>query len=188
MEEFLSRWGYVAIVVGTFFEGESVLLLAGALASRGTFSLPLVILTAFVGSVSGDQVWFHLGHRFGRPFVEKRPRWQVRASRVQTFAARYGDWFVVGFRFIYGLRTVSPAVLGTSGYPARKFNVLNAVGAALWSVTFGTLGYALAASLERVLHRAGRIEELALVAVVLAAIVVGITWRKRRAVIDTKRH
>ncbi len=179
MEAFLLRWGYLAIVVGTFFEGESVLLLAGALAHRGLLSLPFVCVAALIGSVSGDQLWFHLGHRYGRRFIDTRPHWAKRAESARKWIARYGDWFVLGFRFVYGLRMASPIVLGTSGYSARKFTVLNATGGALWSVTFGLLGYALAASLQKVLHRAGRLEELALLALVLAACA-ALAWRRRQ--------
>ena len=135
LETLIVKWGYVAIAVGIFMEGESVLILGGALAHRGLLSLPLVMLTAFLSAFAGDQFWFHMGRRFGRPLLARHPKWQVRAGAVQTRLQRYGDIFVFGFRFIYGIRTVTPALLGMSEYPRARFAMLNLVGVAVWSVS-----------------------------------------------------
>ncbi|MFN2964422.1 DedA family protein, partial [Escherichia coli] len=45
------------------FEGETILVLAGFLAFRGYMQLDTVILTAFLGSYAGDQLWYFLGRR-----------------------------------------------------------------------------------------------------------------------------
>ena len=49
-------YGLLAVGLGAFLEGESVLLIAGAAASRGHLWLPAVVGGAGVGSVGGDQV------------------------------------------------------------------------------------------------------------------------------------
>ncbi|HEY8944480.1 MAG TPA: DedA family protein [Polyangiaceae bacterium] len=175
-EELISRWGYVAIVIGAFFEGEAVLIAAGALAHRGLLSLPLVMLAASAGSVAGDQLWFHLGRRWGPSLLERRPAWKARAAGIQERVRRSGNSFVFGFRFIYGIRTVTPALLGVSGYPGGRFTMLNGGGALVWAIAVGTAGWALGAALARVLERAARIEELLLAAAVLAA-ALWMAWR-----------
>ena len=171
LEILIARWGYLAIALGAFFEGEAVLLIGGAVAHRGLLSLPLVLLAAFAGSVAGDQLWFQLGRRWGRPFLERRPSWKARAAKVQTQFEKHGDWFVFGFRFIYGIRTVTPALLGTSQYSAARFACLNLLGGALWAAAVGGAGWGLGAAVASALQRAARIEELlgAGCAVLLAA-------------------
>jgi len=149
IEHYIVRWGYAAIVVGTFFEGETVLVLGGAMAHRGLLSLPGVALSAFAGSLAGDQLWFLLGRRGGRLALAHRLRWQTQATRVNHWITRYGTTFVVGFRFIYGLRSVSPLILGASGYPPLRFLWLNIAGAALWAMCFSALGWGLSAGLIR---------------------------------------
>nr|PZN22783.1 MAG: hypothetical protein DIU78_15090 [Pseudomonadota bacterium] len=180
LEAFILRWGYAAVAVGTFLEGEVVLIAGGALAHRGLLSLPVVVLAAFVGSVTGDQLWFHVGRRAGRSFVTRRPRLREPARRAEARLARRGTAFVLGFRFLYGLRTVTPIILGATGYSTTRFLVLNVVSAAVWATIFGTLGFALGASLESLLRRAVRVEEL-----LAAAVVVGLLlWMATRA----RRH
>jgi membrane protein DedA with SNARE-associated domain len=160
LEALIVRWGYLAVVAGTFLEGETILVAAGALAHRGYLCLPLVMLCAFVGSVAGDQLWFQLGHRYGQPFLDRRPEWKRRAGAVQRHLLRFGDFFVLGFRFVVGIRTVTPALLGASGFSRLRFAWLNAIGGAVWSVAIGGAGYALGAALARLLARAARAEEL----------------------------
>jgi membrane protein DedA with SNARE-associated domain len=170
IDELVARWGYAAILVGTFFEGETVLVLGGALAHRGVLSLPGVMLAAFVGSVAGDQLWFFVGERGGHAALERHPRWQKNMSGVNRWFTRYGSAFVVSFRFLYGLRTVSPLLLGASGYSLRRFVCLNVVGAGLWAASFAALGWGLGAGLRRALGRHAHWDELALVGLVLVTV------------------
>ncbi len=58
-------------------------------------------------------------------------RWR-RAARRCWSAIRTG--FILAFRFIYGMRTVSPVIIGLSSVSARRFVVLNAVAAIVWGV------------------------------------------------------
>jgi len=61
LQSFIENYGYAAILVGTFLEGETILILAGPAAHLGYLNLPLVMLAAFLGSLSGDQLFFCLG-------------------------------------------------------------------------------------------------------------------------------
>jgi membrane protein DedA with SNARE-associated domain len=167
IEAFLARWGYLAVGFGTMVEGEAVLLAGGAFAHRGVLSLPLVIFAAFVGSVVSDQLWFHAGRHFGRRFIERRPALCRRERALEPWLRRYGNGVVFGFRFAYGMRTVTPVVLGATGYPGSRFFAFNVLGAALWAGVFGLAGWGLGASLARALARAGRAEEIAAAAVLV---------------------
>jgi len=158
--QLLAQWGYLAVGVGTFFEGETIVLAAGALAHRGVLSWPWVVLAAFAGSLLGDQLWFFVGRRYGRAFIIKRPPLRVHMQRVEGWLARFGVWFVLGFRFVYGVRTVSPIVLGASGYPASHFAALNVAGALLWAFAFVGAGLGLGAGLHALLGRVTRLEEV----------------------------
>jgi membrane protein DedA with SNARE-associated domain len=183
LESLIVRWGYVAIASGIFLEGESVLILGGALAQRGLLSLPLVMATAFLSAFAGDQFWFQMGRRFGRPLLNRHPKWLARIGAVQTRLLRYGDVFVFGFRFIYGIRTVTPALLGMTEYPRARFVVLNLTGVAVWSVVISWAGFALGAAFQRIMDRAAHVQLMigaglgALLLVWLGVIL----WRRRRS-------
>jgi membrane protein DedA with SNARE-associated domain len=155
---FLESFGYLAVVVGTFFEGETVLVLAGLASHRGYLSLPGVIAAGFVGTLAGDQLYFQIGRRRGEAFLARRPRLNARLERARVFLERHDVAFILGFRFLYGLRTVSPFAIGMSDVPFRRYLLLNAAGALVWSVTIALLGYSVGQSAELLLGRAREFE------------------------------
>ena len=139
----LGAYGVWAVLIGTFLEGESILV-AGAIAARhGYMSITSVLAAALVGSFVGDQLYFFLGRIYGRKFLLRRPKWKGRVAQVHRLLDRYHAAFILGFRFLYGLRTVAPFVLGTSSVSAKRFVPLNFMGALLWSLTIGGMGYAI---------------------------------------------
>jgi len=137
----IGSYGYFAILVGTFLEGETILILGGFAAHLGYLSLPWVILVAFIGTLSGDQLFFYLGRSHSGFVLDKHPAWQRRLDQVQRLFERYQTLLILGFRFLYGLRTVTPFVLGRSGVSPRYFFLLNTLSALVWSVVVGIGGY-----------------------------------------------
>lgn len=144
----LARYGYAAVVLGTFVEGESILIAASLGAHAGVLNLWGVLGAALAGSFTADQMFFYLGRRLGRPFLQKRPRWQQKANRVYALLARHDAAFIVAFRFFYGMRSVAPFVVGTSDISARRFFFLNLCGALVWASAIVTLGYNLGHTLD----------------------------------------
>ena len=141
IEALLRAYGYYALFIGTFLEGETILVLAGFLAHQGYMELRWVILLAFLGSLSGDTLVFQLGRWKGRAFLARRPHWDKRAARVQRAIDKYQNYVVLSFRFFYGLRNITPFVIGSTGFSPRRFFLLNATGAAIWAVVVGSGGY-----------------------------------------------
>jgi membrane protein DedA with SNARE-associated domain len=148
LESFVDTYGYAAVLVGTFLEGETILILGGFAAARGYLALPWVILAAFIGSLCGDQLFFFLGRWHSESILSKRPTWKVRVNKAQKLLDRFRTPLILIFRFLYGLRTVAPFVIGMSSVPTAEFIILNAVGALVWSIAVGTGGYLFGSALE----------------------------------------
>lgn len=148
MDSHLDQFGYLAILVGTFLEGETILILGGFAAHRGYLDLPLVLLAAFIGTFGGDQLFYFLGHRHSQALLARRPRWQPRIDKARRLIHAHRTLVILSFRFIYGLRTVIPFTLGLAEIPLRIFLPLNLLGALLWSVAIGVAGYWFGHALE----------------------------------------
>ncbi len=183
LEALISTYGYVAIAVGTFFEGETILVLAGFAAHRGYLDLPWVILSAFLGTLCGDQLYFYLGRVKGTQFVEKRPHWRSKSQRVFSLLHKHEKLLVLGFRFLYGFRTVTPFMLGASGLSPVRFLVLNAIGALLWAISIGVSGYLFGSGLELLIGDIKRYEVIVFVGLAIAGAVAWsiYTFRKQKA-------
>jgi membrane protein DedA with SNARE-associated domain len=171
LENLIHNYGYLAILIGTFLEGETILLLGGLTAKLGYLKLPWVITCAFFGTLAGDQLFFFLGRYRGAAFLQRRPSWRQRAAKVDDILQRHRIPIILGFRFLYGLRTVTPFVIGMSRIPILEFMILNILGAAVWAIVIGGLGYIFGHGLELLLGDIRRYEieilGLALVAGVL---------------------
>ena len=186
LETLIQHYGYLAITVGTFFEGETVLLLGGFAAHRGYLDLAGVIAAAFAGSLLGDSIYFEIGRRKGMAFLEKRPAWRNSVARVLQMVHKHQTLLILTFRFLYGIRTVAPFALGASGVSRPRFVVLNVASAALWASAFGALGYVLGNTLEAVLGDIERYERAVFAAIMVAGLALWSwrRWRSRAAIGD----
>jgi membrane protein DedA with SNARE-associated domain len=144
---------YVILLVWTFLEGETIVIIAGIAAREGNPYLPLVILCSFFGSLCSDQLMFFLGRYKGKAFIARRPNWQLRAEKVYRILEKHQTLLILGFRFLYGLRNISPFSIGMTEVTTRRFIILNVTGAAVWAVTFACGGYLFGAAMETVVAK-----------------------------------
>jgi membrane protein DedA with SNARE-associated domain len=110
-----------------------------------------VILVAFIGTLAGDQLFFFLGRKHRLTILTRLPSWKARVERALELLKRFQTYLVLIFRFLYGLRSVVPFVIGTSSFPAKRFILLNAAGALVWATMVGTAGYLFGHALTRII-------------------------------------
>ncbi|HET6514180.1 MAG TPA: DedA family protein [Thermodesulfovibrionales bacterium] len=174
LEHLIRTYGYAALLIGTFFEGETILIIGGLAAHMGYLRLPLVMAIALIGSFSGDQVFYFVGRARGRDLLARHPRWHCRAEKIHLIVARYHDLIMLGFRFVYGIRILTPIVIGSNQrIKASRFIILNAVGAALWAVLVSAGGYLFGTTLEIVMKDIRRYEMEVIIGILLIG---GILW------------
>ncbi len=176
----VAAYGYPAALVGALFEGETVLVLAGLFAHRGVLDMPLLIVLGAIGGSVGDIAYFALGRRFGATLLERYPRFGPAAARVHALIERFPNLAVIGIRFLYGLRTVGPAVIGTSALGWPRFLLLNALGALAWSACWVGAGYVLGEAAQRLLGNVVRVERDLFIAAAVIALIATIILRLRR--------
>jgi membrane protein DedA with SNARE-associated domain len=137
----LHQYGYTLIFLGTFAEGESLLVLGGFFAQSGYLDLGGVMLTAFVAAVCGDQLFFHLGRRHATGLFQRFPRLHDKVLIAVHRAERHQNLVVLSMRFLWGLRIALPVAMGMTRMNSLKFFWLNLVSAAVWSALFAGLGF-----------------------------------------------
>lgn len=158
LKEALTSHGYWVLFIGTFLEGELILLLAGFLAFQGYLSLPGVILTAWAGSFLGDQCYFHLGRSQGRFLLQRFHGIARKFREALRLIEKYGSLVAFISRYTYGLRIVLPIILGLTNLPPTRFFWLNLLSALSWAVLFASGGYLFGKSAALLLDDVSRYE------------------------------
>ncbi len=164
----IGSYGYLAVFIGAFLEGETILALAGLAAFRGYLDLYPVIAIALVAGFAGDQVYFFLGRYNGARILARFPDAQARAHRFDAMLARWHAPLIVAIRFMYGFRIVGPVLLGMGRVPGWKFMLYNFIGAAIWAPLVAGLGYAFGSVVESFISNIERYEKWLFVAVIAA--------------------
>jgi membrane protein DedA with SNARE-associated domain len=148
MEEFLQHYGYIALSVGTFLEGETAILVASSLADAGLFKIPYVVFFGFFGSFVSDWIYYLIGRLNGKYFIEKRPKLQDKFRPVQKFFKTHRLQILFSYRFLYGFRIIIPLVLGMSDLKPIQYLAYSIVAGLLWASTVGSAGYFVGKLLE----------------------------------------
>jgi membrane protein DedA with SNARE-associated domain len=148
LEALLAQYGLPALFLGAWVEGETVVVLGGVMVHRGLLGYIPAVIAAAMGSFVADQIFFALGRRFrNNRYVRKVMERPAFHKAIEAFEKR-PTLFIFGFRFLYGLRTVSPIAIGTTNLPVTHFLAANAAAAAVWGTVFVTLGYLFGKSIE----------------------------------------
>ena len=141
MELFLEQYGYLALLIGTFFEGETAILIAASLIHEGTFDGLPTIIFGFAGSFISDWLYYFIGRLNGKYFIDKRPKLKAKLEPIQGLFRKYQFQILFSYRFLYGFRVVIPIVIGMSHIRPLQFLFYSIVSGLIWAATVGTVGY-----------------------------------------------
>jgi membrane protein DedA with SNARE-associated domain len=159
---------YVVAFVWTFLEGETVILVAGFIASQGRLNPWLVLGSAWLGSFLGDQLYFWVGRCYGQVLLERYPRWRSNVDAALHWLEKYNVGFILSFRFIYGVRNISSFAMGLSAIHWFRFLQLNFLAAGLWAASFVFVGFFLGHAFNAILGEVARKFSLAMLGIFVA--------------------
>lgn len=181
MEELLHQYGYLLIFLGTFVEGETLLMLGGYFAHRGYLDLGGVVATSFIAAVCGDQLFFHLGRSHAKDLLARFPRLRDKVNLALHRVERHQVKVVLTMRFLWGLRIALPVALGLTSMSARKFFWLNLLSAAVWSCVFALIGFGTSRVIARIVDNLHHYEKwIAVGLLVVAVLVLWLRWHGAR--------
>ncbi|MBE9398115.1 bifunctional DedA family/phosphatase PAP2 family protein [Pontibacterium sp. N1Y112] len=124
--------------VGILVPGVAILATISWLAGQQALSLPLLLLSGFLGAVAGDWISYILG-RYASHWIaslkimQRHPNWIAEGER---FFARYGGLSIFLGRFIGPIRAVIPFIAGSCAMPPARFLVFNLLSAAFWAPVY----------------------------------------------------
>src|SRR3954453_23732315 len=171
--------------MGLPLPGETALIAAAILASRGKLDIVPVIALAACPGIVGDNIGYLIGRRGGRRLLLRVPRLRPHAERAlavgEPFFAPHGPKAVFLGRWFAGLRIAAAWLAGINRMHWPSFLFWNATGGVAWAVSIGLLAYALGESAEKVIRAAGLFGAAGVVAGGVAGLLYVRLRRRRRA-------
>lgn len=153
IRDIIETWGYIMVFAGIAIEstgipfpGETVLLLAAAIAASSTrLHIEWVILWAAAGAIIGDSAGYWAGREIGQPILKKVGPILRFDAKKQAYLERYfekhGAKTVFIARFIALLRAWAAFFAGLNHMHYPTFLKWNALGGVTWAVGAGLLGF-----------------------------------------------
>jgi membrane protein DedA with SNARE-associated domain len=140
--------------------GETALITAAIVASRGRLQIEVVIALAAAAAIIGDNVGFAIGRRYGRRLLlsDRLPLAAHRRRLIavgEPFFERHGPKAVFLGRWIAGLRITSAWLAGANLMSWPTFLFWNALGGVCWATSIGLAAYFAGHTAEKVVNTAG---------------------------------
>jgi membrane protein DedA with SNARE-associated domain len=177
MEEYITRYGYIAIVIGTFFEGETTVLLGGIFAKLRYMKLDYVMAWAFLGTFAGDCTFFFLGKVFGRNIIDRYEFLRSKIPLANGIMRRYGNFIIFLVRFFVGVRGIILLLLGCTDIKKRTFFLYSTISSALWSIVVSAIGFLFANIVYIFVHDIEKYEMFIVPAVIIIVILFIFVYR-----------
>ena len=152
--------------------GDAILITASATWDR---PLPLIILVAFCGGVTGDHIAYWVGRKGGSRLIHRFLD-PAKEQKLSEKVDRHAPVGLVFGRLVAAIRTKAAVLAGSALLDYRRFTLWNLLGNALWATTYAILGYTVGKAVIDWLDSAGRVVFI----VIGIAVVLLLAWWLRR--------
>src|SRR6202158_1629702 len=133
--------------LGLIFPGETIAILAAALAAYNFFSPWTFFATVAAAAIVGDLTGYTLGRYRGKAVLARwsfaRRQYEKHRRRLEHYFEYWGSATVLIGRFVAIGRSFVPLPAGLSGMRARKFVPISIAAGIVWAAVVVGLGYML---------------------------------------------
>lgn len=170
-QHLIHLYGYWAVFIWTFIEGETALIAAAALAAAGLMEPWKVIAAGAGGAFVGHLVYFAIGRWRGMQIIRAVPFLNRHYDKANKILDHYAHWSIFILQYLYGTRLISAILFGCSSISLQRFILLQIVNCLSWALIIYAGGHLLGIAAVAIIDRFG-IEGLAIIAAVIALIAV----------------
>jgi len=150
----MGNWSYAILFLIIFVEtglvitpllpGDSLLFVAGSLASISTLNVHFLLFSLIIAAILGNTTNYAIGVWLGpKVFHFPKSRWfnPIYLQKAHLFYEKFGGRAILLARFIPIIRTFAPFVAGIARMPWGRFQLFNVIGSLAWVVIIIYLGY-----------------------------------------------
>jgi len=144
----LSTYGYLILAFYSFGGGMVALIGAGILSSMGEMDISTSIFVATLFNFIGDSVLFYLAKTNKKEVMGYMQKHKRKIAYTNLLMRKYGWLAVFLQKYIYGVKTLVPIVMGLTKYEFKKFVILNFFASILWGLVIGLISFYFATAVR----------------------------------------
>ena len=169
---FLIAMGEALLIIGLFVPSTAVLVGAGVLVGTGHLGFWPVILATAIGCIVGDQISYWAGRLFGERLKTMWPLhlYPQLVAKGEDFVRVHGGKSIAIGRFVPGVKSVVPGIVGMFGMNQLFFIFVNVTSGIFWSFAHVVPGVLIGQGLAFAGELSGRLLVVLLVLLVLLAL------------------
>jgi len=145
----LALYGYLILALYSFGGGMVALAGAGILSALGKMDITLSIIVATTANFIGDTVLFWLAQTNKKDVLKYLKKHRRKIAWTTLLMRKYGWLSVFLQKYIYGVKTLVPIMMGLSRYDFKRFVVLNFFASILWGLVVGLGSYYFSEAVRR---------------------------------------
>ncbi len=168
------------LLLGVILPGDSLIFLAGLLASRGYFNIVALIVVILATAIIGDNTGYFIGKKLGRKVFTVKNSFifnQENLQKTEAFFEQHGTSTFLLQRFLPIIRAFAPLLGGVGKMRYRTFFLVDLAGCILWSAGVTLLGFFLGSVVPNI---DSYILPLILGIIVISLIPTAIAYKKRK--------
>lgn len=163
---------------------ELVMPFAGYLASRGEFSLPVILVINSAAAMLGSGLCYWLGAAGGKPLLLKYGKYvlvrQKDIERTEAYFAKHGRAVVFVGRFLPIVRHIISVPAGIARMPLDPFFTQTFLGATIWGSILILVGYEFGERWDVIGHKIKSVNLVVGVVFIVAFVALAIRFVVRR--------
>ncbi|RPJ53469.1 MAG: hypothetical protein EHJ95_02190 [Methanobacteriota archaeon] len=173
---FLLAFLEAGIILTPFLPGNTLLFIAGAIASSGRLDMKLLFVTFVLAALACDSCNFGLGKFIGIRVLRSRYLTLIRGDSVEKtheFYEKYGGSAIIVARFFPYIRDFAPFLAGAVNLSYSRFLKYDILAGILWSAVFLLAGYYIG-NIPIVQHNIGLLFWLFIVVTVITVVFIAV--------------
>jgi membrane protein DedA with SNARE-associated domain len=134
----------LAVFLGAFFFGDSVIITLSYVAAQRGWSVWHVFLGAFAGTLISDIMWYYFGRRLAR----KKHAWNTYFSRhrhltrvAKQLAPKDPFLALLYIKFLYGSHILTMLYISWKNIPLKSFILYDIAGICIWLAAIIGIGW-----------------------------------------------
>lgn len=193
--ELIAQYGLLLVFVNVLIEQAGVplpavptMIVAGALASTERLPLAGVVAVAVLACLLADYAWYAAGRYFGGGVMRTLCRISLSPdSCVKQSELRFQRWrggVLLLAKFVPGLSTVAPPLVGAMGLRTAPFVFFDGLGSLLWVGVAVSLGYVFSTQIDELLVTLANAGSVALMLIgsLLVLYIIMKWWQRHRLI------